>query len=144
MAVWGIAYIYIFFLSFSCFSYTEVLWVWVHYHTAQRAIPTGGLEVPDSEWSRNVQELQSWGLSSLNESHRVCVLVTRSCPLFVTPMDCNPPDSSVHGILQARILDLVAIPFSRGSSWPRDWTQVSCIAGIYYLSHQGSPNISIP
>ena len=44
-----------------------------YHHTAQRAIPIGGLEVPDSEWSRNVQELQSWSFSSLNESHRVCV-----------------------------------------------------------------------
>ena len=53
------------------------------------------------------------------------------------PMDCGPPDSSVHGILQARILELVAISFSRGSSWPGDRTQVSCIAGLYWLSHQG-------
>ena len=44
-------------------------------------------------------------------------------------MDCSPPGSSVHGILQARMLEWVAISFSRGSSWPRDWTQVSCIAG---------------
>ena len=41
-------------------------------------------------------------------------------------MDCSPPGSSVHGILQTRILEWVAIPFSRGSSWPRDRTQVSC------------------
>ena len=44
-------------------------------------------------------------------------------------MDCSLPGSSVHGILQARILEWVAIYFSRGSSWPRNWTQVSCIAG---------------
>ena len=44
-------------------------------------------------------------------------------------MDCSLPGSSVHGILQARILEQVAIPFSRGSSQPRDWTWVSCIAG---------------
>ena len=44
------------------------------------------------------------------------------------PMDCSPPGSSVHGILQARILEWVAISFSRGSSQPRDWTQVSRIA----------------
>ena len=57
------------------------------------------------------------------------VLVTQSCSALWDPMDCNPPGSSVHGILQARILEWVAIPFSRGSSWPRDQTQVSCIAG---------------
>ena len=45
------------------------------------------------------------------------------------PVDCSPPSSSVHGILQARILEWVAISFSRGSSWPRDQTQVSHISG---------------
>ena len=44
-------------------------------------------------------------------------------------MDCILPGSSVHGILQATIREWVAMPSSRGSSWPRDWTQVSCIAG---------------
>ena len=43
-------------------------------------------------------------------------------------MDCSPTDSSVHGILQESTLEWVAIPFSRGSSRPRDWTRVSCIA----------------
>ena len=46
-------------------------------------------------------------------------------------MDCSPPGSTVHGILQARILEWVAMPFSRGSSWPRNRTQVSCIAGSF-------------
>ena len=44
------------------------------------------------------------------------VLVTELCPTLFNPMDCNPSNSSVHGILQARILEWVAIPFSRGSS----------------------------
>ena len=44
-------------------------------------------------------------------------------------MDCSPPGSSVHGIFQARVLEWVAISFSRGSSQPRDWTQVCHIAG---------------
>jgi len=55
--------------------------------------------------------------------------VAQSCPTLFNPMDCSPPGSSVHGILQARILEWVAIPFSRGSSQPRDQTQVSLIAG---------------
>ena len=46
--------------------------------------------------------------------------------------DCSLPGSFVHGILQARILEWVAIPFSRGSSRPRDPTQVSCIAGRFF------------
>ena len=45
------------------------------------------------------------------------------------PVDCSSPGSSAHGILQARVLEWVAISFSRGSSPPRDWTQISCIAG---------------
>ena len=57
-------------------------------------------------------------------------------------MDCSLPGSSVHGIVQARILELVAISFSRGYSQPRDQTQVSCIVGrhFYHLSHQGDTN----
>ena len=53
----------------------------------------------------------------------------QSCPTFCDPMDCSPPGSSVHGILKARILEWVAIPFSRGSFQPKDQTWVSCIAG---------------
>ena len=60
------------------------------------------------------------------------VLVTHSCPSHCDPMDCSPPGSSVHGILQARILEWVAIPFSRRSSWPRDPIQVSRIAGGFF------------
>ena len=48
------------------------------------------------------------------------------CPTLCNPMDCSPPGSLVHGILQAWILEWVAIPFSRGSSLPRDRTQASC------------------
>ena len=55
--------------------------------------------------------------------------VAQSCPTLCDPVDCIPPGSSAHGILQARILEWVAISFSRGSSQPRDQTQVSCIAG---------------
>ena len=47
-------------------------------------------------------------------------------------MNYSPPGSSVHGVLQARVLEWVAISFSRGSSWPRDWTWVSCIAGRFF------------
>ena len=47
-------------------------------------------------------------------------------------MDCSLPGPSVHGILQARTLEWVAISFSRGTSWPRKWTQVSSIAGRYF------------
>ena len=55
--------------------------------------------------------------------------VTQSCPTLCDLMDCNLPGSLVHGILQARVLEWVAISFSRGSSHPRDRTRVSCTAG---------------
>ena len=60
------------------------------------------------------------------------VLVAQSCPALCSSMDCSPPVSSVHGILQARMLEWVAFPFSRWSSEPRDWTQVSHIAGRFF------------
>ena len=62
----------------------------------------------------------------------VCVWVAWSCLTLWDPMDCSSPGSSVHGILQGRKLEWVAIPFSRGSSPPRDQTQVSCIAGRFF------------
>ena len=55
-----------------------------------------------------------------------------SCVLLCDHMDCSPPGSSVHGILQARILEWVAMPSSRGSSQPGDRTQFSCIAGGFF------------
>ena len=55
--------------------------------------------------------------------------VTQSYPSLCDPMDCNLQGSSVHEIFQARVLEWVAISFSRGSSRPRDWTRVSRIAG---------------
>ena len=57
------------------------------------------------------------------------IQVAQSCPTLCHPMDCSPPCSSVHGIIQARILEWIAISFSRRSSHPRYWSQVPCIAG---------------
>ena len=54
------------------------------------------------------------------------------CPALCDPLDCSPPGSPVRGILQARILEGVAILFFRGSSLPKDWTQVPCIAGRFF------------
>ena len=58
----------------------------------------------------------------------------KSCLSLCNPLDCSPPGSSVHGFFQARILQWVAISFSKGSSWPRDQTCVSCI-GRQILYH---------
>ena len=70
---------------------------------------------------------------------KVKVLVVQSCLTLCDPMDCSLP-GSVHGIFQARILEWVTMPFSRGSSQPRDWTwdPLHCRWILYHLSHQGS------
>ena len=71
---------------------------------------------------------------SLSDLTSLCITsseseVTQSCLTLCDPMDCSLPGSSVHGIFQAGILEWVAISFSRGSSWPRDWIWVSRIVG---------------
>ena len=106
-------------------------------------------------WGRGMLPRETWAFVPIEEQRRLdrhkyhCPQssstlwkwenVTQSCPTLCDPMDCSPPGSSVHGILQARILEWVAILFSRASSRSRGWTQVSCTAGgfINRLSHQG-------
>ena len=63
--------------------------------------------------------------------------VAQSCPTLCDPMDCSLPCSSVHGIFKARVLKWVAISFSRGSSWPRNQSQVSSLWILYQLNYQG-------
>ena len=60
----------------------------------------------------------------------VCLVVSDSCH----PTNCSLPASSIHALLQARILEWVAYPFSRWSFWPRNWTGVSCIAGGFFTN----------
>ena len=78
------------------------------------------------EGKGRTQSLKEW--HSPGHWHKLSE-VAQSCPTLCDPMDCSLPSSSIHGILQARILEWVAISFSRGSSRPRDWTQVSRIVG---------------
>ena len=67
--------------------------------------------------------------------------VAQLCPTLGDPRDCSPPASSLHGIFQARTLEWVAISFSRGSSPPRDWTCVSCLAGRFFTTEPpGKPS----
>ena len=78
---------------------------------------------------------------------RVEVLIIHSCPTHCDPKDWSPPGSSVHGILVSKILECVAMPSSRGSSWPRDRTWVSCNTGRFLTvwatrdAHQESVNM---
>ena len=83
------------------------------------------------------------GTSSI-KSVKVKVLVDQSCPTICDPMDYSPPGFSVHGILQARILEWVAISFSKRPSRPRDQTRVSCIGRqiLYHWATRESPRAS--
>ena len=78
-------------------------------------------------WSVDLQCCVSF--KCIAQWFRYCCLVA----VMSDPMDCSPPGSSVHGIFQARILEWVAISFSKGSSQPRNQIQVSCIAGRFFL-----------
>ena len=78
---------------------------------------------------KTMTHLAEW-LSEIN--HKVSMLVTQSSPTLCDSLDYSLPGSSVCGILQARILEWISILFSRGSSWPRDQTKVSCIAGGFF------------
>ena len=64
------------------------------------------------------------------------VLVAQLCPILCDPVNCSPPGFFVHGILQARILEWAAIPFSRGSFRPRDQTLVSHVAGRFFTVYR--------
>ena len=88
---------------------------------------------PMASWSKGALSatLHEGVLHSEKAPEWVC-LVVQSCPTLCDLMDCSPASSSVHGILQARILEWVAIPFSRGSSQPRDWTQVPYIVVRFF------------
>ena len=79
----------------------------------------------------------------------VCVCVCVGCfsrlQFFVTPWTvCSPPGSSVHGILQARIVEWVALPSSRESSQPRDQTRVSCFAGRFFTTWATRVALQVP
>ena len=72
----------------------------------------------------NSKKKETNGISRVENIIKMKLNIIQSCPTLCDPMDCNLPDSSIHEILQARILEWVAIPFSRGASQPRDGTQV--------------------
>ena len=77
---------------------------------------------------------KSWTRLSNWTNPCVCAKLLQLCPTLCDPMDCSLSGTSVHGILQARILRWIAIPFFKASSWPRDRTQVSCIADRFFTS----------
>ena len=108
-------------------------WVWV---SSGSWWWTGRPGVLQSMGSQRVGH--NWGteliLRCIYAESEVKVLVAQLCPTICNPMDCSLPGSSVHGILQAGTLEWVSISFSRGSSWLRDWMQVSCIARGFFIT----------
>ena len=72
-----------------------------------------------------------------------CAKSLQFYPTLCDSVDCSPPGSSVPGVLQARILEWVAMPCSRGSSWSRDQTHVSCIAGGFFTDGPPGKPLSI-
>ena len=78
-----------------------------------------------------------FALKAMSDPSKFKGKVTQSCPTL-----CDPMDHRVHGILQATILHWVAIPFSWGSSQPRNRTQDSCVAGGFFTNYQGFQALS--
>ena len=117
-----------------------------HAHVGERVLEwweSETLATPQVFHSRQIS-LGTVGSVCVNtQSSSCCCLVPKLYLTLCHSRDCSPPGSSVHGIIQARILELVAISFSRGSSWLRDWTHVSCIAGIFFTTEPpGKPQSS--
>ena len=88
-------------------------------------------------WGRALQD------GSISKGASGSLLVARSCPTLCDPVDCRPPGSSIHGLLQARMLAWVAVSFSRGSSQPRDQIPVSCTSGIFFTVWATFSNMSL-
>ena len=100
----------------------------------QRIFLTHGLNPHLLHWQADSLPLCNLGSHTHIYYIHICIYmkwseVAQSCPTVCNPVDCSLSGSSIHGILQARILEWVAISFSRGSSQPRDRIWVSCIAG---------------
>ena len=104
-------------------------------HLRRRSHPVWWLML-QTDLNHGFSWVNSWKKLALGEvsvyHSALCVRaeLLQPCPTLCNPVDCSPPGFSVHGILQARILEWVAMPSSRGSSWPRDWTHFSCVACI--------------
>ena len=79
-----------------------------------------------------------WSIWSMVKGFAAAPKSLQSCLTLCDPLDCSPPGSSVHGILQARILEWVAMPSSRGSSWPKNQTH-----DLLYLLHQQADSLPL-
>ena len=96
----------------------------------------------ENPWAQGLRQELSALKNKQMESVCVCSKTLQSCLTLFHPVDCSLPGSSVHGILQARILEWVAMPSSRGSSPPRDQTCLSPAGGFFLpLAPPGKPQI---
>ena len=112
----------------------------LHFHCSLSCIGEGNGNPLQCSRLENPRVGHDWSdLAALNS---LC-LVAQSCPALCHPMDCSPLGSSVRGILQARILEWAAISSSRGSSWPRNRTCVSCIVRriLYHWATSETPQL---
>ena len=95
------------------------------------------LKPPKKWWLVPRKRLYHLSLYTHTHTH---TLSFQSSPTLCSPMDCRPPGFSVHGILEGRILEWIAMPSSRASSWLRDQTRISCIAGRFFTAEpRGKP-----
>ena len=120
------------------FTQTHVHWVndaiQPSHPLSSPSLPTFNLSQHQAffKWVRSSHQVTK---ASGNSSTYLCVcLVTQSCLTLCDPMDYSPPGSSLHGLLQARILEKVAMPSTRGSFQPRDCTQIPCVTGRFFTT----------
>ena len=115
---------------------TNIVWLYVHeIFRIGRFIETESRLEMTRAWEKGVMRMsfRCWkSFGDCNDGCIMCVLVTQSCLPLSDPMNCSLWGFSVHGILQARILEWIAIPFFRGSFRPRVRTLVSCIGGKFF------------
>ena len=123
---------------------------WNFNNSVWQCIKTNFYKITRQLWRKMQRTIILWSMRPfffyiINHSviHlKVKVLVTQSCLILRYPMDCSLPGASVHGILQARILEWVAIPFSKESSQSRDQTCVSRTVGRFFTTElPGKPMI---
>ena len=105
---------------------------YVYLKTSFQKLWTEDLREELKSYGKKVPESSGTTHSFMHSIMFVLCLATQSCPTLCDPMNCSLPGSSDHGILQAIILEWIAISFSRGPSQPRDRTQVFHITGIFF------------
>ena len=119
----------------------ELLSIWFRKLMKGKGWPEVNIQMAELEFSPRFLILYP-GLLLLKQC---CYLVIKPCLILCDPMDCSPAGFSVHGIFQTKILEWVTISFSRGSSWAKGWTLISCVSHTsrWVLSHWAT-NIVLP